>query len=568
MSVSTQTYPTLRDIVASATRSYGDRPAFSTLNGETWTYRQLGHAISGVQRRLAEQGVGAGDRVAILSENQPAWPAAYLAITAAGAVAVPILPEFSPAEVAGILEHAGAALLLVSRGQKRKLDGQTDVAIPASVAVLEQEVDAAVAEASDEGVHFGPVHPDDTAVIIYTSGTTGHSKGVVLSHANLTSNAESANVFADVSPGDRLLSVLPLAHTYECTLGMLIPVSNGAHVTYLDRPASPSVLARALSTVRPNLMLSVPLLVEKLVRGRVMPQLDKPVVRVLRAIPGVGRLIYRKAGRKLLEAFGGELRFFGIGGAPLAPDVERVLHRSGFPYAIGYGLTETAPLLAGTSPSTNHLRSTGTPTPGVELRLQDGEIQARGPNIMQGYYRDPGQTAEVMTDDGWFRTGDVGEFDAHGRLSVKGRIKTVILGSNGENIYPEAIEALINQSPAVEESLVVQRGSKLIARVRIDYDRLAEQVRTLGGSARSAVGDAVGRAGAAAGAARDAVGRAGAAAGGAVTGAAGRLGDYLEQVRKDVNTRLSSFSRIAEIIEEPEPFEKTPTFKIKRYKYQ
>ncbi len=541
---------TLKEILETSLEQYADLNAYSVINGETWTFREIGYAAGGIQRRLLELGIGAGDRVALLSENQPAWPAAYLAIAAGGAIAVPILPDFSPAEVAGIVEHAGATVLLASTKQVRRMEDRPDLAVPAQMIELEPLFQDAVNAGDPSGVTFAPVSPEDTAVIIYTSGTTGHSKGVMLSHGNLTSNAAGADAFARLQPGERMLSLLPLAHTYECTLGMIIPFSHGSHVTYLDRPASPTVLSKALTAVKPHLMLSVPLLIEKLVRARVMPQLDKPALKVLRRIPGIAHVIHRAAGKKLVAAFGGELRFFGIGGAPLAPDVEKVLYKIDFPYAIGYGLTETSPLLAGTSPHHNTLRSTGTAVEGVDLRIEEGEIQARGPNIMQGYYRDPEQTAGVMTDHGWFRTGDLGEFDAKGRLYVKGRSKTVILSSNGENIYPEAIEALINQFKGVAESLVVQRGNRLVARVRLDYDRLAENMRSLGDAAK------------------DAAGRAGSAAGQAFTGAAERMSGYLEEVRKEVNSRLSNFSKISDIQEEQEPFEKTPTMKIKRYLYR
>ncbi|MFO8043344.1 MAG: AMP-binding protein [Alkalispirochaeta sp.] len=541
---------TLKEILETSLEQYADLNAYSVLNGKTWTFREIGYAAGGIQRRLLELGIGAGDRVALLSENQPAWPAAYLATTASGAIAVPILPDFSPAEVAGIVEHAGATVLLASTKQVRRMEERPDLAVPAKMIELETLFQDAVNAGDPSGVSFAPVSPEDTAVIIYTSGTTGHSKGVMLSHGNLTSNAAGADAFARLQPGERMLSLLPLAHTYECTLGMIIPFSHGSHVTYLDRPASPTVLSKALAEVKPHLVLSVPLLIEKLVRARVMPQLDKPALKVLRRIPGIAHVIHRAAGKKLVAAFGGELRFFGIGGAPLAPDVEKVLYKIDFPYAIGYGLTETSPLLAGTSPHQNTLRSTGTAVEGVDLRIEEGEIQARGPNIMQGYYRDPEQTAEVMTDDGWFRTGDLGEFDAKGRLYVKGRSKTVILSSNGENIYPEAIEAQINQFKGVAESLVVERGNRLVARVRLDYDRLAENMRSLGDAAK------------------DAAGRAGTAAGQAFTGAADRMSGYLEEVRKEVNSRLSNFSKISDIQEEQEPFEKTPTMKIKRYLYR
>lgn len=530
---------TTLEIVENSIVSFPDHVAFRVTGGAEYTYHHMGDAVHGIHRVLAESRVAGGDRVALLSESQPAWPAAYLAVTSSGAVVVPILTEFTVDDVNGILDHSGARVLIISRRQRERCGEKLDPGA-CKVLILEElfhdalqrgNAERAAAGADGGGTAF-PVEtrptPDDTVAIIYTSGTTGHSKGVELTHRNIVSNVFASDVFAGIQPGESLLSLLPLAHTYECTLGMLLPFASGACVTYLDRPASPTVLVNALKEARPQLMLAVPLLIEKMVRARVMPKLNKPVVRVLRALPGVNRLIYKSAGRKLTEAFGGRLRFFGIGGAPLAADAEDFLYRSGFPYAIGYGLTETAPLLAGTSPHANTPRSTGTNCPGVELRIQDGEIQARGPNIMKGYYRDPEQTAEVFTEDGWFRTGDLGEFDAQGRLYVKGRKKTVIIGSSGENIYPEAIESVINQFRGVVESMVIEQGGRLIARVILDYEQLADQLREY----------------------------------------VDNTGAYLEQIRKEVNSRLTSFSRLTELREQKEPFEKTPTFKIKRYMYQ
>jgi long-chain acyl-CoA synthetase len=530
---------TTREIVENSVASFPDHVAFRVTGGVEYTYRQMGDAIRGLHGVLAALKTDAGDRVALLSESQPAWPAAYLAVTSSAAVIVPILTEFTVDDVNGILEHSGARVLIISRRHRERCGEKLDTR-QCTVLILEELFDDALKRGHEErtasasvGRETGlPVEtrpsPESTVAIIYTSGTTGHSKGVELTHRNIVSNVFSSDVFAGIQPGESLLSLLPLAHTYECTLGMLLPFARGACVTYLDRPASPTVLVNALKEARPHLMLAVPLLIEKMVRARVMPKLNKPAVKVLRALPGVSRLIYKSAGRKLTAAFGGRLRFFGIGGAPLSADVEDFLYRSGFPYAIGYGLTETAPLLAGTSPHANTRRSTGTNCPGVELRIHDGEIQARGPNIMKGYYRDPEQTAEVFTEDGWFRTGDLGEFDARGRLYVKGRKKTVIIGSSGENIYPEAIESVINQFRGVVESLVIEQGGRLIARVILDYEQLAEQLREY----------------------------------------ADNTGAYLEQIRKDVNSRLTSFSRLTELREQKEPFEKTPTFKIKRYMYQ
>ncbi|MFW6228207.1 MAG: AMP-binding protein [Alkalispirochaeta sp.] len=550
---------TIRDVLIHSLTEYADLEANGVVEGASWRYRDIGTAVSALFRLFRERGIAAGDRIALLSENQPAWTTVYLSVVSYGAIVVPILPDFTGEDVVSILEHSGAKLLFLSSKQEEKVSTRVAAgAVVPETIVIDKLVEGYTAESDDADVaavrteieSVPPPGPDDTAAIIYTSGTTGHSKGVELSHWNIVSNVESADHFANIKPGDRLLSILPLAHTYECTLGMLIPFSRGAQVTYLGRQASPSFLMKALASVRPQLMLSVPLLIEKIVRGKIIPQLAKGPVKVLKQIPILRGLIYRKAGKKLVDAFGGRLRFFGIGGAPLSVDVETVLNRMKFPYAIGYGLTETAPLLAGTSPTTNVLRSTGVATPGVELRIQDGEIQARGPNVMKGYYLDPERTAEVFTEDGWFRTGDLGEFDESGNLFVKGRSKTMILGSSGENIYPEAIESIINQFIGVEESLVVQEGSKLVARVKVDYEHLSDAARNMAGSA-------VRRAGQAAEAAADAAGV-----------AADHAKSFLDDLRKRVNERLSGFSRITEIREQDEPFVKTPTSKIKRYLYQ
>lgn len=559
---------TLRDVVFQSISRYGGNEASSYFEGRPWHYAEVGSAIASLMGYFKDRGIQPGDRIALLSENQPSWSAVYLAATSYGAIIVPILPDFTVADINGILTHSEALLIFASKKQMEKLDELrgTRVGMPETVVlddVLETHVGSTDSE--NDGVEhikeiltaiadFPAPKPDDTAAVIYTSGTTGHSKGVELSHWNIVSNAESADYFAHIKPAERLLSILPLAHTYECTLGMVIPFSRGAHVFYLGRAASPTYLMKALSTVRPHLMLSVPLLIEKIVRAKVIPQLSQGAAKALRGIPILGGIVYRAAGKKLRRAFGGELRFFGIGGAPLSVDVESVLFKMKFPYAIGYGLTETAPLLAGTSPYTNHLRSTGIATPGVELRIKDGEIQARGPNVMKGYYHDPERTAEVFTEDGWFRTGDLGEFDTQHRLFVKGRSKTVILGASGENIYPEVIESVINEFAGVEEALVVQEGNQLVARVKVDYDHLTENARQFAENAMKRAGQAINSAGS--------------AASNAAGNAADHAKKYLDDLRKRVNERLSSFNRISEMREQKEPFVKTPTSKIKRYLYQ
>ncbi len=361
---------------------------------------------------------------------------------------------------------------------------------------------------------------------------------------------------------DRFLSVLPLAHTYECTIGMVLAVLNGASTTYLDRPPAPAALLPALQVIRPTIMLSVPLIMEKIYRNKIGPALE---AHPLYKLPLTRGLAIKAAGKKLLGTFGGAIRFFGIGGAALAPDVEAFLKAAGFPYAIGYGLSETAPLLAGAPPFKTVLRSTGPALQGVDLRIVDqegkviggvgapadapehaeGEIQARGPNVMLGYYKDPERTAEVFTDDGWFKTGDLGSFDRRGRLFIRGRLKAMILGPSGENIYPEEIESILNASGFVEESLVYEGEKGEIVALIV----LNEKARTMAAAAGDAFHDAA------------------QALSGAAQGAAHQAGELLSTLKTATNKRLAAFSRVHRIEIQHEPFEKTATQKIKRFLY-
>ena len=343
----------------------------------------------------------------------------------------------------------------------------------------------------------------------------------MLSNRNLISCAQASGALVAIYPRDRLLSTLPLAHAYECGLGLLTAVMNGAKTSYLDRPPSPSVLFPAAEALRPTCMVTVPLLVEKIYRQRIAPALRaSPLYRCALTRP----LALRLAGRKLNAALGGSIRFFGIGGAPLSPETEEFLRRSGFPYAPGYGLTETAPLAAGTAPYAFPFRSAGSPPPGMELRISaEGEIQVRGAQVMLGYYRDGEQTRAAFTPDGWFRTGDLGRLDSKGRLFIKGRLKALILGPSGENIYPEEIEGLLSGSHLVEDALVYpgEKG-ELVALVYISE------------SARAA---------------------------------ANAFERIAEELCVWANKKLAGFSRLSRVELREEPFEKTPTLKIKRYLY-
>ena len=553
---------TLHDLVRRVTAQHAERPALCDTEGACLSYGELRAYADAVASYLTDLGVGPGDRVALIAENSREWGLWYLGVTAMGAVILPILTDFSAAEVSGILAHAEPKAAIVT-DTTRKLTAGWDAGViveAASVYELrgqDEQVSSPEAAPADAAPaeKAAPPDPDDLAALIYTSGTTGNPKGVMLTHRNLVTNAQAVQQIFEVEPSDTLFSVLPLAHTYECTIGFLVPLLSGASVTYLDGPPTPSKLIPALAAVRPTIMLAVPLIIEKIYRSRVVPKLSKLPAPIMR-FPPTRRLFHRLAAVKLKKTFGGRLRVFGIGGAPLGPDAERFLRDGGFPYTIGYGLTETAPLLAGTAPFKTRFRSTGPAVPGVELRLEPraghesaaekadttgravvGEIQARGPNVMKGYFKNPEATREAFTEDGWFRTGDLAWMDTDGYVYVQGRVKTLIVGPSGENIYPEEIEATIESNPLVEESLVLSQGGKLVARVRLNLDALAEQLGTLVSELDPQT----------------------------VVRTGSRI---LEDLRRSVNARLNRFSRLAQMVVQIQPFERTPTRKIKRFLYQ
>jgi long-chain acyl-CoA synthetase len=332
----------------------------------------------------------------------------------------------------------------------------------------------------------------------------------------------------------------------ENTLGLLLPLFHGASTYYLRKPPVPSVLLPALQEVKPTKMLVVPLVIEKIFKGKIYPQLQKsPITRVLYKIPVMRKLLHKVAGRKLLKTFGGELEFFGIGGAKLDTTVERFLIEAGFPYAIGYGLSETSPLLAGSTTKTPRLGSTGKALQGVKLRLADvdhttgeGEIQAQGPNVMQGYYKNPEVTSQVFTSDGWFRTGDLGAFDKDGTLRIKGRIKNMIVGASGENIYPEEIESLINRMRYVVESLVVEKKGKLVALIHLNMEEIEHQYQNMKHDAEL-FAEKINH----------------------------KRHEILKEIQEKVNAQVNKFSKLQQVMFHKEPFEKTPTQKIKRFLY-
>ncbi len=530
---------TIADIAPLGAAEYGERPALGMAGGDALGYHELELYTRRVAARLAAMGVAKGDRVAILSESRPEWGIASLGIARAGAVSVPLLVDFGAEQVVEILAHSGAKAAFVSSRQAKKLEGARATVLPIEeLYELDAELDRATAE-----IELPKVVPEDLAAIVYTSGTTGNPKGVMLTHRNYISDALACSAIIILNTKDVLLSILPLAHAYEYTIGFLIPMMSGAQVRYLDRPPSASALMPALAAIRPTIVLSVPLVIEKTYRQAVKPALEK-----MRAYknPLFRPLLERLAGAKLYRSFGGRLRFFGIGGAPLDPEVERFLRAVKWPYAIGYGLTETAPIIAASAVGKTSPRAAGPALPGAVIRLADnrpadddpsvlvGEIQVRGPMVGPGYYLDPARTAECFTADGYFRTGDLGYQDERGYYFVRGRSKNMILGASGENIYPEEVEAVLSRSPHVQEALVYKGAEGLIALVHLKPEAIAEAL------ARVKAG---------------------------VDQAERVVADMLDGIRKEANQRLASFSRICKVEHQPDSFEKTPTQKIKRFLY-
>ncbi len=561
---------TFLSLLHHSTTSYAERPALGFVGQEALTYAQVGKQVAQLRDQLMKNGIQKGDKVVLLAQNMPNWGISYLAVTSLGAVVVPVLIDFTEEEIAKILEHSEAKGIIVSEKQAYKLCGglpdRLQFAILmdnfASLSLGNLELNGTIVESEEETQMIAaPIkeepEEDDLAAILYTSGTTGKPKGVMLSHKNILANAENTLRMQAVTHEDRLLSVLPLPHTYECTIGFIIPFMSGASVSYLEKLPTPAVLLPAMQQVKPTMILTVPLIIEKVYQNRVLPKLTgSKVMRTLTRQKHIKKLFHKLAIKKINKAFGGHLHFFGIGGAKLNAETEQFLRNAGFPYAIGYGLTETSPLVAGCGPSSTKFQSTGPVIPGQEMRILDpnphtgeGEILAKGDHIMQGYYKEPELTREVFTSDGWFKTGDLGVIDEDGYLFIKGRLKNVIISSTGENIYPEDIEAVINNQQHVQESLVYELKGKLVAKVHLNYEEIDKRYHELRESAGQSYQDLKASANQLYGQVQD------------------KVKQHLEEVQRRVNSRLNRFSRLTLLEEQVEPFEKTPTKKIKRFLY-
>lgn len=536
---------TITDMLQASFRDFAQNSSLVFVGEENRTYAQLEIEVKKAALQLQHLGIKKGDKVAILSLNMPQWAIAFFAGSVTGIVVVPILPDFSPNEIKNILTHAEVTLVYVSESLRAKLDpeaGYTIVQIETFHVVSPVPV-ARYEEMDAREFVYEKINEQDLATIIYTSGTTGKSKGVMLSQKNIVWTAQQSWFIQNIVPSDRFLSVLPLSHTFENTLVLILPLMFGASVHYLQKPPVASVLLSALKQVRPTIMLIVPLIIEKIYKNRILPGINgRFITRTLYKVAPFRKLLNKVAGKKLYDTFGGELKFFGIGGAKLDDNVERFLMEAGFPLAIGYGMTESSPLLAGAGIGKTKFLSTGPAMPGVELRIANedkktglGEIQARGENVMLGYYKEPQITKETFSEDGWLKTGDLGYFDKQGNLYIKGRIKNMILGASGENIYPEEIESVINRMEYVLESLVVEQKGRLVALVHLNMEELEKKYQHVKIETVSFINE--------------------------------RSEEILQDIQNKVNEELNKFSKIQRVVLQRDPFEKTPTQKIKRFLY-
>lgn len=527
------------------------------VTGEKLTYADLSRRIARTHIFFELCGVKPGDKVALLGKNSVPWVVAYMATLTYGAVVVPILPEFNPQDAQHIINHSDSVMLFVSDAIWEHIDFDHLPVIKLALSLESQQVLGHHMQAKEkpekimenvyktfntrypngfsrQNVSYGVFPKDSLAEINYTSGTTGFSKGVMLTLNNLCGNVVYGIRSKLHYPGSRSLGFLPLAHAYGCAFDMLAPLAVGSHVTVFGKVPAPKVLIKALQEVKPTLILCVPLVLEKIYKKQLLPIISKPSMRRMMAIPFLRQRVYSKIRAKLVEAFGGEFEQIIVGGAALNPEVEQFLYKIKFPFSVGYGMTECGPLISFTPWREFVPGSSGRTLPGFMQSkvISDneayvpGEICIKGENVMVGYYKNPQATADVLDADGWLHTGDMGTITDR-TIAIKGRYKTMLLSGNGQNIYPEEIEAKLNNLPYVSESLIVQRGTKLVALVYPDFEAMDKSKLTNE-----------------------------------------MMPQVMEKVRLELNKLTAPYERVDEIHLRANEFEKTPKRSIKRYLYQ
>ena len=534
-----------------AIKANWERPALGNFRGEVFTFGELATQIAKFHVFFDAIGLKKGDKVALCAKNSARWGVTFFAANTYEAVLVPILADFHPESVNSLVDHSESLVLLTDTDIWSKLD---ITKMPTIKAVISSS-DFALLYAADEKIQaandnldqlFAAKYPKgfsaadvsyptdndkDLAIINYTSGTTSAPKGVMLRYECVSANVEFGQDRLPSYPGDTIVSMLPMAHMYGMMFELIYPLCGGSSIYYLGKTPTPALLLGAMAEVKPYLVVTVPLVMEKIFKSKVAPVVNKPVMKVITAIPGLNQIIFKKIRTTLLNAFGGNVREIVMGGAALNPEVEKWFKKFGLPFTVGYGMTEAAPLLAYECWREFAPKSCGKCVDSVEVRIDSddpynkvGEIQAKGYSIMSGYYKNEEATKAAFTEDGWMRTGDLGLLDAKGNIFIKGRSKNMILSANGQNIYPEEIEAVVNNQPYVVESVVIDRGARLVALIYMD----AEKAKSEGVD----------------------------------------LEAYKATIMAEVNKSMPAYSKVNLVEYMDQPFEKTPKMSIKRFMYK
>ena len=537
-----------------ATRKYWDKPALNNIGGETFTYGQMATTIEKFHLAFEALGFKKGDKIAVCARNGARWGMAYLAVNTFETVIVPILADFTPDSVNYLVDHSESKAVFTNADKWEKLDISK---MPLLKIVIDVDTwkplwtaDESVAKAYDSAEElfqakypsgYGPddvVFPtdnwDDLSTINYTSGSTGSPKGVMLTYRNFSANVDFSQRHVPSSDKFSMVSMLPMAHMYGLVIEFIYPLCNGTAIYWLGKTPTPSALLKAFADVKPYLLITVPLVMEKIFKSKVKPILDKPIMKIAVKIPGVNQIIFKKIRDGLMNAFGGNIQEFIMGGAAVNPEVEKWFKKIKLPYLVGYGMTEAAPLLAYEHWTKYVPGSCGKAVDCADVRIDSddphhtvGEIQAKGDNICIGYYKNPEASANAFTEDGYLRTGDLGIIDEEGNIFIRGRSKNMILGPSGQNIYPEEIEAVVNNQSYVVESVVVDRGGKLVGLVYLDQQAIAKALLD-----------------------------------------EETVSEIPENIRAGANRLLPAYSQLSKVEVMQEPFEKTPKMSIKRFLYK
>jgi len=537
-------------IYAQSFRENWSKPAFTDYDGLTTTYGEAAQKIRQIHRFFQEAGIQKGDKIAILGRNSSNWAISFLAISGYGAITVPVLPDFNPENVLHILNHSESVFLFTSDTLFDKLDHEK---IPGVKGVVNLTNFSALSFKSPEekerwkkcftveyagladptNYELSEFDAEDLSVISYTSGTSGFTKGVMIPARSLLSNIIYAQEHMPLKAGDRIVSFLPMAHVFGLLFEFLFPVSVGCHITFLSKAPTPQLIIKAFQEIKPRLILSVPLVIEKIYKKRILPALEKPVVKFLLKVPGIQLLLYKKVRASLVDVFGGNFMEIVIGGAPLNHEVEAFFRKIKFPFMIGYGMTECGPLISYEPWTTFRPSSAGRLVDRMEVRIDSkdpfnevGEILVKGANVMMGYYKNEEATADAIDSEGWLHTGDLGVIDSKNFIYIRGRCKNMLLGPSGQNIYPEEMEAKLCNYPYVLECVITEREGKMVAFVFPDPERIEKEKPD-----------------------------------------EKHLKEIMAENCKHVNRELPKFAQLSSIILVDKEFEKTPKRNIKRYLY-